>query len=431
MMAALAFLPLLGMAQFKLGAEVRPRAEYLHGFRTLSDSTGQEPAVYIDQRTRLTFSYDHEKFKVFVSVQDIRTWGSTAQTNRIDGFTSLNQAYAEVKIYKGLSTKFGRQQIDYDDARILGNLEWAQQGRSHDAFLLKYEDSTMFIHAGAAYNQNAPGFFGNGYTVAGNYKTMQYLWFHKDFKYKIGWSVLFLNNGMQSFKTDSVGKPYDFALNFSQTAGTRLSYNGKMVSASGNFYYQFGKDLKGLDLTAFNAAADLEVRPVKQFGIGLGYEALSGTGQLNLTNKDNRSFTPFYGTNHKFNGYMDYFYVNNHLGNVGLNDGWFRLRKIGKFGAALDGHMFYTAAALINKKELMATGDQVAMDPYLGFELDLTLNYKVNDWVSLQGGYSHMFASESMETLKGGKADALNNWAYLMITVKPTLLNSANWVKKE
>jgi hypothetical protein len=107
------------------------------------------------------------------------------------------------------------------------------------------------------------------------------------------------------------------------------------------------------------------------------------------------------------------------------------LRKIGKFGAALDGHMFYTAAALINKKELMATGDQVAMDPYLGFELDLTLNYKVNDWVSLQGGYSHMFASESMETLKGGKADALNNWAYLMITVKPTLLNSANWVKKE
>lgn len=430
-MAALAFLPLLGMAQFKLGAEVRPRGEYLHGFRTLADSTGQEPAVFVDQRTRLTFSYDHEKFKVFVSLQDIRTWGSTTQMNRVDGFTSLNQAYAELKIFKGLSTKFGRQQLSYDDDRIFGHLEWAQQARSHDAFLLKYEDSTLFIHAGAAYNQNAPGFFGNGYTVAGNYKTMQYLWFHKDFKYNIGLSVLFLNNGMQSFKTDSLGKPYDFALNFSQTAGTRLTYSGKMVTAAGAFYYQFGKDGKGNDLSAYNIMADVEVRPVKQFGITLGYEALSGTSQVNYGSTWNRSFTPFYGTNHKFNGYMDYFYVGNHINNVGLNDAWFRLRKIGKFGAAIDGHMFYTAAPLLDKKEQAATGLKVAANPYLGFELDLKLNYKVNDWIGLEGGYSHMFASESMESLKGGKADALNNWAYLMVTVKPMLLNTANWVKKE
>jgi hypothetical protein len=418
------------MAQFKLGAEVRPRAEYLHGFRTLSDSTGQEPAVFVDQRTRLTFAYDHDKLKLFVSVQDIRTWGSTSQSNRVDGFTSLNQAFADVRIYKGLSAKFGRQQIDYDDGRILGNLEWAQQGRSHDALVLKYEDSTLFVHAGAAYNQNAPGFFGNGYTVAGNYKTMQYLWFHKDFKHNIGWSVLFLNNGIQAFRTDSLGKPFDFALYFSQTAGTRVNYQGKMVSASGNFYYQFGKDSKGKDLSAFNASADVEVRPVKQFGITLGYETLSGTGQLNLSNVDNRSFTPYYGTNHKFNGYMDYFYVNNHINNVGLNDGWLRLRKIGRFGAALDAHIFYTAAALLNKTELATTGAQVAMDPYLGLELDLKLNFKVNDWVALEGGYSHMFASKSMEMLKGGRADALNNWAYLMVTVKPMLLNTANWVKK-
>ena len=37
--------------------------------------------------------------------------------------------------------------------------------------------------------------------------------------------------------------------------------------------------------------------------------------------KENNSFTPFYGTNHKFNGHMDYFYVGNHIGNVGLREG--------------------------------------------------------------------------------------------------------------
>ena len=30
--------------------------------------------------------------------------------------------------------KVGRQEINYDDARIFGNVDWAMQARSHDAF---------------------------------------------------------------------------------------------------------------------------------------------------------------------------------------------------------------------------------------------------------------------------------------------------------
>ncbi|MDZ7608893.1 MAG: hypothetical protein U5K79_25710 [Cyclobacteriaceae bacterium] len=36
-----------------------------------------------------------------------------------------------------------------------------------------------------------------------------------------------------------------------------------------------------------------------------------------LTDTNDKSFNPLYGTNHKFYGYMDYFYVGNSHGQVG------------------------------------------------------------------------------------------------------------------
>jgi hypothetical protein len=420
------------VAQLVIDAQLRPRGEYLHGFSTLADSVGQEGAAFVDQRTRLNFSYTHRLVKAYVSIQDIRTWGSTPQTNRHDGFINLNQAWAETMFGKGFSAKFGRQQINYDDARIFGNLEWAQQARAHDAFLLKYEDSTLFVHVGAAYNQtNPPRFFSTNYDLAGNYKTMQYLWAHKDFKQNVGLSVLFLNNGMQLFDTDSVGARSNYRTAFSQTAGGRLTWDSKFFGLATNFYYQFGTAGNDRRLNAFNALIELEAKPVKQFGILVGYEVLSGTDQVKQQTTDNYSFTPFYGTNHMFNGLMDYFYVGNHANNVGLHDVYLRLRKKGRLFISLDAHLFYTYSGLLDKQWLADMGERRAVDPYLGVELDLTARYKVNEMVTVQGGYSHLFASQSMEVLKGGSRDALNHWAYLMITVNPVLFNSENYVKKE
>ncbi len=42
-----------------------------------------------------------------------------------------------------------------------------------------------------------------------------------------------------------------------------------------------------------------------------------------MSNENRRNefaFTPLYGTNHKFNGWMDYFYVGNHGSSIGLQD---------------------------------------------------------------------------------------------------------------
>ena len=79
--------------------------------------------------------------------------------------------------------------LDYDNARFLGDLDWAAQGRSHDLALFIYEDDTAQwkLHAGTAFNQAAgppePIRLANTvYTGVNNYKAMQFAWFQKDFR---------------------------------------------------------------------------------------------------------------------------------------------------------------------------------------------------------------------------------------------------------
>ena len=147
-------------------------------------------------------------------------------------------------------------------------------------------------------------------------------------------------------------------------------------------------------------------------------ELLSGTDR-DSTIMVNNSFTPLYGTNHKFNGHMDYFYVGSHVGNVGLQDIYFKAAyKVGKMTPGIDFHIFSAAAIL---------QDQVNNKVYeslLGYEIDFSVGYKLNDFVSFKAGYSQMLATESMEFLKGGSKDEKNNWGWLMLSVSPKFFES-------
>jgi hypothetical protein len=137
---------------------------------------------------------------------------------------------------------------------------------------------------------------------------------------------------------------------------------------------------------------------------------LSGTDYD--TEEKNKSFNPLYGTNHKFNGFMDYFYVGNHQNSVGLGDAYVKFSTVkNKTAFNADVHLFSSAA------EISATAEN-----YLGTEIDLTLTQTINPVAKVAVGYSHLFASDSMEILKGGSKDATHNWAYIMLTVTPKFL---------
>lgn len=402
-------------AQISFSPQYMNRAEYRHGYQSLAD-TGQHPAAFISQRLRLNSEYKAEKFRIVFGVQDVRTWGSVANA-AIDtkGLLSVSEAYGELSPSKKVSIRLGRQILSYDDDRIIGSLDWAMQSRRHDLLLFRFTDSTFQIHAGAAFNQNQEQQKTTGYSIPGNYKTLQFLWMNKTLNH-FNLSMLFLNNGNQYAKINPGGK-VDSITVFSQTAGLRGAYKSGRLNGLLYAYIQTGRDAGNKPLQAFCTSAELNVSLTKGLSLTGGGEFISGTSQTDTLQTQNRSFSPFYGTNHRTNGYMDYFYVGNHFNSVGLADAYLKINyTFRKVWLGLNGHLFHAAAPIRNKKH---TQKMVAMAPYLGTEIDLSLSWQYSDGVAIQGGYSQMFGTTSLKAIKGGSTSTISNWAYLMLIIRP------------
>lgn len=455
------------LAQFTLSGEIRPRAEYRNGYKMPMDSS-QTNAFFIDQRTRLNFGYKISDYEFYVAVQDYRIWGNTGQMNLSDGFLAIHEAWAKANFNDKWGLKLGRQEIKYDDDRIMGNVDWAQQARSHDAAVLQFKTDKTKLDFGVAFNQNATGLNGTNYTGPSTYRDMYYGWFNRKLGKKVDLSLLALTLGRQVDKTDTAGNPTKI-INYVATTGTHTKFDFGKFKMALNGFYQFGSDVatytnsqnvtgsKGY--AAYLFGLDMNYAVKEEFNIILGYEAQSGTSQTDTTdayNSVNRNFNPVFGTNHKFNGYMDYFYVGSGHGNAGLQDAYLKFsfkKKEWTFG--LDAHMFLTGlgvdildndsyTAEVNK--LITAGDftgatalkqrDFVYKPYLGTEIDLTIATKINKSVKIVGGFSYMLASPTLYALKGvnyydiSASGSLrerdvpqNMWGYVMVVFKPTFLD--------
>ena len=393
--------------QFDINSDLRARFENRNGYGTLKPDT-EKATSFISQRTRLVFDYSFKNIKLRVSPQNVKTWGDVATNSKTDANSAFHEAYGEIKMNEKLSFKLGRQEINYDDARIFGNVDWAMQARSHDAFLLKFNPNTKNqIHFGLALNANKETNFYENYTIP-QYKSLQYLWYHTDFE-KLNLSVLFLNNGMPYL----VGT--EEKVDYSQTLGSRLVFKNGALSIDGAAYLQTGK-IADNSVNATYFSANINYKASTNFNTSVGFEMLSGKDQ-NDTSTDMKSFNPLYGTNHKFNGYMDYFYVGNHTNSVGLTDVYVNIGyEKNKLSAKLTPHYFASAASIYSAG--------VKQGNYLGTELDLTLGYKMYENVTVDAGFSQMFASSSMAVLKAGNKNAGNNWAFISIKINPNLFSN-------
>ena len=244
-------------AQISVDAQLRSRFEYRHGYKTLfPDNT--DPAAFIGQRTRLNVDYKSENLDVLLSFQNISVWGDVPQLNTADrNGLMIYQAWAKIHLTEAFAIKAGRQEIDYDDSRIFGNVDWSTQGRSHDALQLKWQNKGFKLDVGLAYNQTNEQLTGNDYNILGTYKTFQYMWLHKDWNNFSG-SFLFLNNGLQHIDN---ANSQNNEVRYSQTVGIHTNYKKDKLGLSSNLYYQGGKDITNSSLNAYLLAlsADYQV----------------------------------------------------------------------------------------------------------------------------------------------------------------------------
>ncbi|MBU3821631.1 alginate export family protein [Flavobacteriaceae bacterium XHP0103] len=400
----------LAQAQFTLDGEFRPRTEYRHGFGTLI-ADDADAGFGISTRARLNAGYSVDAYKFYLSLQDVMVWGENRQLLPYDQNNSfaIFEAWAEINLGSGFSTKLGRQTIDYDDQRIMGSVGWAQQARNHDAALLKYTKNKFMLDLALAFNQdysNPTGFVNTGtnYATTGffSYKTMQYLYLKQSWE-KFAGSLLLLNNGFQ--ETDGVSNL--------QTLGTHLEYKAGSFGLAGNAFVQTGKrqgevDVKG----AYLLGLDASFKASSKVALGAGLEIISGN---DAGAGETGAFFPLYGTNHKFNGFMDYFYVGNHANSVGL------------FDVHVSANFTLSETSSLLVKALNFSGEQElpSGEKSLGTEVDLVFTKKFKGY-SLVLGYSHMFAADGMYELKGITEDAAasgQNWAWAMLVLKPKFIN--------
>lgn len=415
-------------AQFTISGQYIPRTEFSHGFKSPMLQSRQMFALTTAHRARLNALYSTEKYSFFIQFQDVRPWGASKQLVIGDGnYTTLHQAWGEVKFNKNLSLKLGRQELIYDDHRILGNVDWALQARSHDLALFKYEKENFKLHFGTAVNQVQTF----NYSVAGNYKSMQFLWINRSINDKLALSFLALNHGLND--TTLNGNNASPMTTYSQIVGLRPVYKSDKFSFALNVYYMMGKDVNTyldsenhhVKYSAYNIRMDLTYQLNENIKLDAGYEMLSGNSQTDTSfdaSKTNNAFNPLFGTNHKFNGFMDYFYVGNHINSVGLNDAFIGISwKKDQVTLGCRYHYFLAAADVLDLDEFSSSGQYKAMNSGLGFELDTWAAYKFSDDLMFKAGISGMFDSKTMRSLKGGNPGASNYWAYMMFIFKPTI----------
>lgn len=393
--------------------ELRPRFEYRNGYKELMKDT-EYPTSFISQRSRLDFGYTQDKLKAKVRFQNVSVWGDVATTAKADNNgIRLFETWVSYQFNDKWSGKIGRQVLSYDNQRILGEIGWAQQAQSHDALLFSYKKSKSQLDLGLALNNSNENVYETAYNTT--YKNMQFAWFHHNFT-NFGLSVLALNNGYQ-FEDSNDG---NFKVAYMQTFGTYGKWgSGKKFYGDAAIYAQTGEISLGVDKTnvaAYYGALNLGYQVSSKFNFDLGFEYLSGTDQ-DETSTTVKSFTPLFGTNHAFNGFMDYFYVGNHKYSVGLQDYYIKLGyKKDKWKFNLIPHIFMSNGTIINPVNFEKEDD------YLGTEVDFTLGYTYDKNITISGGYSQMFGSSSLELLKGGSRDTINNWAWVMISIHPKFL---------
>ena len=335
---------------------------------------------------------------------------------------SVFEAYAEFPLVNTLSAKVGRQVIALDDDRIFGSLDWHPAGRSHDAVNLNWTPSEKLTLRGFfAYNQsgstttptlnvNTPS--GQNFTpgLGQDYQHLQALHAHYSISEAHQLSLLFANLG---YRTD------DSADQNMQTFGAHYTGKSNQLSYGASAYMQTGKNATGADKSAYMFAVNAGYKFSPIFGLTAGVDYLSGNAFDDTSGKD-KKFNPFSGTNHKFYGFMDYYYVG-FTPSVGLLNPYLtaNVRTGEKSNLSATYHFFAPAAKFETDKKHSS----------LGSEIDLVYNLKVQPFIGLQVGYSTYCANDGTKALKYPTNRSVDtrgyqDWFWCSLNINPKLFSA-------
>ncbi|MFU8844766.1 MAG: alginate export family protein [Bacteroidales bacterium] len=427
-------------SQLNISAEIRPRAEFRRGYALLPQGD-VDPAFFISQRTRLNSRFSGEKFRFGMSLQDTRVWGDASLSSATgvfgdDASIDMKEGWIELLPWKQHAFKIGRQYLSYQDERLLSYRNWNQHSITYDAVLYKFSRNDFDLHVNLSYNNHKENIFGTNYNIyqevirfdsltqtvvselivqRPRIKTLNFLYLEKRTG-RSEVSVISLATGLQNPETSNT-------IYVKGTYGGFYKYTGDRFNFRSTAYYQHGKNVIGSEVSAymFHLMGDYKIN---RFDLSAGVDHLSGHDQLNdnenYQQKDH-FFDIFYGNRHGYYGHMDYFSnMSVATRNGGLVDSYggitFNLTTDVDLKATY--HYFRLQSRVADPANVT-----MALDKTLGSELDLSFRIKILPEIRLDGGFSMMLPSESLEKIQkitpGESRFAY--WGWLMLTVKPVL----------
>lgn len=449
------------MAQFTISAEFRPRLEYRDGYAKLLDTT-QLPVVDILGRNRINFDYKNEKFQARFSIQHAYVYGENQIGSDTITRNTLNiyEGWFQYNFIKGLGIKLGRMELVYDDQRLLGNSNWSPRAVSHDAGQIRWNTADKGYRGdfGFAINNSAP--ISNALTSYNlkNYKYLVYLYEQKKFfKDQLTVALLGISDIFQKASTTVKTTTYDSLPVYNNTGnligytlvpvttsatttypswlyaratvGGNVGYTWKNLSLFAAGYYQTGRFNDGRKINAGFYGGWISYKVFKPLTLLVGYERLSGNDYSDTTGirTELTGFSTLYGTGHSKYGYMDLFTFQTISGNsAGLTDLYAQAKVSFTDKVSLEAtwRWFHLDKGYLNKRD--GTLPYTAVDKNLGHEIDLMVVYNPVKNLELNAAYCVFLATDTMEKLSGIAVGASRfpQYAYLMITYKPTFFNT-------
>lgn len=393
-------------AQLSFTGEIRPRAELRDGYIKLT-TANQTPAFFISQRSRLGVGFKKSGLEVKVTAQDARIWGGQ------DALT-LYEAWAKYKVSDAFAMKIGRQELQYDEGRLISRRNRRQVGFYYDALVFKYEKDSLYIDFGFALNNSQANLTGNTYAFANSkFKSFNYGYLKKYFDNGLSMSFTGISSGYQKENTDTTY--------FKQTLGTKLDYKKNKFSATAEAYYQFGKHRDSRDVNAYFLGARLGYQPSKAVKLIAGVDYLSGHDATS-SNADYQNtmhvFDILEGARFLFYGNANYFRnIENHTGGGGLMDfhGTLNYKMNKQLSTKVVYHNFRLNQSVFN-------ANNEALDNYLASEIDLTVKYKFKKEANLVLGYSLILPTNGLETIQNIPSNTGQTAHYLWLMLNTKLV---------
>ena len=375
-----------------LDMQMRVRSEWRDGYKVAMDSETLGELVTV-QRSRMALKGKWKSFDYKLGAQDVRTFGGP--TGETQGTIGISEAWWSTSMTNGMRLKVGRQEIKFDNERIVGAVDWSNPGRFLDGVRWdrKKEDPSK----------------GNT-TVAVTWdelsETRRYMVYHRAMVGKKNNKLTFL-----FFDQDSETEP---SPQFTTGFTTRFQIGPRAWFAT-EAYVQYWPD---------STSASLSLPDSRKMVIAdLGWNGDDGHNwQVGIDLLD-EGFAPFLGTNHRHYGWMDQFYVGT-TRIQGLTD--LRLRHTGP----------------LNFRPLDPLGDKVswgvaahhfraqAMGDLLGNELDLWITGNKDGALTWHVGFSVFDATERHIERQGevpaglwsDAAGRIQHWGWVSLNFTPSIV---------